>query len=133
MTLDHQILSTKEQFMDFFKNYPAGEPVVMVNILKFKEQSVNGEESGRAAYSRYSKNVAPLLEKVGGKVLWSGNVKNTVIGDATDKADMVLIVQYPSSQHFMDMATSEEYKKISHDRENALQYGGLWASTTVNM
>lgn len=133
MILDQQILSTKEQFMDFFKNYPAGKPVVMVNILKFKEHSGNGDESGRAAYLRYSQNVAPLLAKVGGKMLWAGNVQNTVIGDTSDKADMVLIVEYPSSQNFMDMATSEEYKKISHDRENALQYGGLWASTTINM
>ena len=132
MLLNNQIEATKEQFVDFIKNYPDNTPVVMLNILKFKEKSGNGDESGQEAYKRYSKNVAPLLEKVGGKVLWAGNVKNTLIGDDQDEADMILIVQYPSKQHFADMATSPEYEVVAVDRKIALQYGGLVACQPLN-
>jgi uncharacterized protein (DUF1330 family) len=133
MTLDHQILASKEQFMNFMQQIPPNEPFVMINILKFKAQTGNGTESGKEAYLRYSKNVQPLLEEAGAKVVWAGNVKATVIGDSEDEVDMVLLVEYPSTEKFMAMATSDAYKTVKHDREIALQFGGLWASKTINM
>ncbi len=132
MHLKDQVTPQREDFFAFANDYPADTPVVMINILKFKDKSGKGEESGREAYGRYSKNVAPLLAKVGGKVLWAGNVNQTVIGDTADQPDTVLIVQYPSKQAFISMSTSNEYRAISEDREIALEYGGLLASSTIN-
>lgn len=128
MNLTNQIEATREQFVDFIKNYPKNTPVAMVNILKFKEKSGNGDETGRAAYVRYSKNMTDLLAEYGGKVLWSGNVQKTVIGDSSDQPDMVLVVEYPTAQHFADMATCAEYQVLKKDRLIALEYGGLLAS-----
>jgi len=106
------------------KTYPKDEPVVMINLLKFKEKSGKGEESGREAYRRYYKNVQRLLDKacpdegrIGGKVLWVGEVNMTVIGDPTDHPDMVAIVEYPSAQKFVEMSTSAEYQPIGVNRE----------------
>ena len=130
MNLTNQVTPTREQFIDFMKNYPADEPVVMVNILKFKAKSDTGDESGATAYARYGRNVAPLLKAVGGRVLWTGNVNMTVIGDSDDQPDMVLIVEYPSAAKFVEMSTSEAYRAIAHDRELSLTYGGLLASAT---
>ena len=130
MNLTNQITPTREQFMQFMKNYPADQPVVMVNILKFKGKVEGSEEAGAAAYARYARNVAPLLKGVGGRVLWSGNVNMTVIGDGEDQPDMVLIVEYPSSAKFVEMSTSEAYRAIAHDRELSLEYGGLLASAS---
>ena len=132
MVLKDQVLPQREDFFAFMNDYPADEPVVMINILKFKDKSGKGEESGREAYARYSQNVTPLLAKVGGKVLWVGDVNQTVIGDTADQPDMVLIVQYPSKQAFIDMSTSAEYRVVGQDREIALEYGGLLASSTTN-
>ena len=101
--------------------------------MKFKEKTNNGDETGRAAYLKYSQNMEPLLAKAKARVIWAGNIQNTVIGDSGDQPDMVLLVEYPSVQHFVDMALSEAYKEIGKDREIALQYGGLWASKTINM
>ena len=133
MNLTNQIVPTREQFMKLMKEYPAGEPVVMVNIIKFRGQLADSEESGAAAYARYSRNVFPLLKKVGGQILWAGNVNMTVIGDSEEQPDMVLIVEYPSSAKFIEMSTSEAYRAIAHDRELSLEYGGLLASTTSSL
>ncbi|MGB1252042.1 MAG: DUF1330 domain-containing protein [Candidatus Promineifilaceae bacterium] len=133
MYLTNQITPTREQFIDFMKNYPADEPVVMVNILKFKAKSDTGNESGAAAYARYGRNVAPLLKGVGGRVLWSGKVNATVIGDSENQPDMVMIVEYPSAAKFVEMSTSEAYRAVAHDRELSLTYGGLLASSTATL
>lgn len=132
MVLDRQIEATKEQFVHFIKNYPDDKEVVMINTLKFKEKSGIGDESGQAAYMRYSKNVSALVKKAQAKIIWSGEVFSTLIGDGQNHPDWVIIVSYPSKKHFADMTTSEEYQKIKNDRLIALEYGGLWASQTLN-
>lgn len=131
MLLNNQIVATGEQIKALAQDYPKNTPVVMVNLLRFKEKTEKGNESGQEAYMRYSQNVLPLLEKVGGKILWSGQVNMTVIGDAEGQPDMVIIVEYPSVQNFLAMATSPEYQEIKEDREIALEYGGLLASSTL--
>ncbi|MEM8863016.1 MAG: DUF1330 domain-containing protein [Chloroflexota bacterium] len=132
MNLNDQVTPQREDFFAFMNDYPADTPVAMINILKFKEKSGKGDESGQAAYLRYSKNMEPLLAKAGAKILWGGKVNQTVIGDTSDQPHMVFIVEYPSKQAFIDMSTSEEYKVIGQDREIALEYGGLLASSTIN-
>ena len=131
MQLTNQITATSEQIGALIKDYPKDTPVAMVNILKFKAETGNGKESGQEAYMRYFQNVQPLLEKAGAKIVWSGQVNHTIIGDANGQPDMVAIVEYPSVQNFVAMATSPEYQEIKEDREIALTYGGLMASSTA--
>ncbi len=133
MNLTNQVLSRKEDFLAFINNYPSNTPVVMVNILKFKDRSGIGEETGKEAYKRYARNVTPLLAKVGGKFLWAGKVNQVIIGDQDHKPDQILIVQYPSKEAFLEMATSEEYSIVGKDRDIALEYGGLIATESIDM
>ena len=130
MNLTNQVLATKENFVDFIKNYPSQTPLVMMNILKFKDQTKDGR-TGEEAYKTYSKLVAPLVEKVGGKFIWGGKTKQTVIGDFENQPDQFLVVYYPSKEAFVEMSTSEEYKAIGHHRHEALEYGGLIATETI--
>ena len=44
MHLSDQVQATKESFVDFIKNYPSQTPVVMVNILKFKDKNLKHSE-----------------------------------------------------------------------------------------
>lgn len=131
MNLTNQVMATKEAFVDFIKNYPSGTPLVMLNILKFKAKSGQGDETGERAYNRYGKNVHPLMTKVGGKVLWAGKTTKTIIGDLEDQPDRILLVQYPSKEAFIEFTTSDEYKVVGKDREIALEYGALLATETL--
>lgn len=116
----------KEQMADLM-NYPKDKPVTMVNIIKFKTRTEEGTESGKAAYQRYLKNATPFIAQAGAKVVWRGNVAQTVIGDATNQADVIFMVEYPTVQHFIDMVNSSAYQAIAGDRSIALIYGGLIA------
>lgn len=131
MNLTNQVMATKEAFVDFMKNYPSDTPLVMLNILKFKETATGGEESGKSAYNRYGKRVHPLMVKHGGEVLWAGTPQKTIIGDLENQPDRILLVKWPSKEAFIAFTTSEEYQPIGKDREMALEYGALIASETI--
>ncbi|MEM6317044.1 MAG: DUF1330 domain-containing protein [Bacteroidota bacterium] len=131
MQLTNQVHPTKEQFQELVKNYPKDQPVVMINILRYKEKTGNGEETGEAAYARYGQNVLPFLKKAGGRLLWRGDVRHTVIGDVEQPPQVVLLVQYPNIDKFIEMSTDPAYIEVAKDRTLGLEYGGLFASSTV--
>lgn len=130
MHLTNQINPTKEQLEELQK-YPADTPVAMLNIIRYKEKTDAGNESGQEAYARYSKNVMPMLQAVGGKVLYIGTVAQTFIGDTDNQPDLILMVQYPNVKSFFSMITNPAYIEISKDRKIALEYGGLMATTPL--
>lgn len=127
MELTNQIHPTKEQFRALVASYPKDQPVTMINILKFRETTTEGKESGYEAYTRYGLNTLPFLKKAQGQLIWRGKIVSTLIGDSSDQAHVVLIIKYPTLQHFIDMTSDPEYVKISKDRTIALEFGGLWA------
>ena len=95
-------------------------PVVMLNLLKFKEVADAGGR-GVASYNRYGDAVTRMVEERGGRVLWTGRVDQVLIGDTGANAwDAVALVQYPSRQAFLDMVTSDNYEGAHEHREGGL-------------
>jgi uncharacterized protein (DUF1330 family) len=92
----------------------AGEeaPVVMLNLLSFKP------DGGRERYEEYGEAVAPSLEKVGGRIVFMGTPSPALLG--VDSWDLVVLVEYPTRQAFLDMIGSAEYQAIGHLRTEAL-------------
>lgn len=106
----------------FVRGLPDQGPVVMVNLVRFRERSRDGNGSGWDAYARYSKGDMPLLKKVGGTVLWAGHVEGVAVGDLEGgRWDWVVVVLYPSRAAFLEMMTSPEYAVINIDRENGVE------------
>jgi uncharacterized protein (DUF1330 family) len=87
-------------------------PVVMLNLLAFKP------DGGAERYAEYAEAVAPLLERVGGRVLFAGAAGEAVIGEAG--WDVIALAEYPTRQAFIDMVDSPEYQAIGHLRTEAL-------------
>ena len=109
-----------EQFIEFSRR--AGEgPVVMINLLKFYNASLDGDGTGREAYARYGVLAEPFVEKHGGKMIWAGDTAEHLIGDIAYGWDAVLLVKWPTRQKLMDLAGDEDYQAIAHHRENGLQ------------
>ncbi len=107
---------------DFVRSLPDSGPVVMVNLVRFRERSADGNGSGWDAYSRYSRGDMPLLKKVGGTILWAGHVKGAALGDLGDGHwDWVVLAHYPSRAAFLEMMTSPEYAAINVERENGVE------------
>ncbi|MEQ9365208.1 MAG: hypothetical protein RIF32_13250 [Leptospirales bacterium] len=73
------ITPSRDQFKALLK-LPKDKPVSMVNLLKFKKVADGGDESGAEAYGRYMRNVAPLIAREGGRVVWAGDARALFIG-----------------------------------------------------
>ena len=104
-------------------------PVVMLNLLRFKEVATGGG-SGAASYNRYGDSVVRMVEERGGQVLWSGRVDQVLIGEqAANGWDAIALVQYPSRQAFLDMVSDDKYLKSHEHREGGLAKTVLLACT----
>jgi uncharacterized protein (DUF1330 family) len=106
-------------------------PVVMINLLKYREKAVGEEGSGADAYNRYGAAVMPMLAARGARIVWSGRPAAVLVGSEADHWDAVALVEYPSVQAFIEMATSAEYQKIHHHREAGLERTALIACAPI--
>jgi len=125
-----QVKPTPEQMAQIMA-YPKNTPIVMINIIKFKEKTEKSNETGKEAYARYFKNAQSFVAKSHAKLIWKGAVATTVIGDTENQPDMVFLVEYPSIDHFLNMIADPAYQAIANDRTIALEYGGLIACQTL--
>ena len=86
-------------------------PVVMVNLMRFRERSLDGCGSGWDAYLRYSALTVPMIKARGGTLLWTGDVKAVALGlEAGNTWDYLALAYYPDVAAFIDMMTSADYE-----------------------
>jgi hypothetical protein len=89
-------------------------PVVMLNLMRFYERSLDGDGTGWDAYKRYSALTVPMIKARGGTLLWTGDAKTLALGEQDrDEWDYVALVYYPSVAAFLDMMTSRDYETKS--------------------
>lgn len=125
MNVENRVYPDPEQMAALQENGPDG-PIVMVNLLKFREKALypDGRDpdlSGREAYDRYAREVVKLLRAVGGSVVFSGDVSFLTLGRADELWDEVALAEYPSRDALMKMSMSEEWRAISVHREAGLE------------
>jgi uncharacterized protein (DUF1330 family) len=109
-------------------------PIVMVNLLKFKEkaQYEDGREtdlSGRDAYMIYGRAVAELLKEHGGRLLFAADVTHLMLGQVEDLWDEVALAEYPDRAALVAMSSSESFREIAVHRSAGLE-GQLNIETT---
>lgn len=112
----------REQF-DAFKSLPRDQPVMMLNLLRFKTTVTypDGEVvSGAHAYARYGKASAPIFKRVGGEIVWRGQQEAMVIGPDDKDWDLAFIARYGTAGAFLEMVTDKEYQSIVFHRNLAL-------------
>jgi uncharacterized protein (DUF1330 family) len=87
-------------------------PVVMVNLMRFHERSLDGDGSGWDAYLRYSALTVPMIKARGGTLLWTGDAKAVALGSQDgNQWDYLALVYYPDVAAFIDMMTSADYER----------------------
>jgi hypothetical protein len=100
-------------------------PVVMLNLMRFRERSLDGDGSGWDAYLRYSALTVPMIKARGGTLLWTGNARAVALGTENgNQWDYVALVYYPSVAAFIDMMTSHDYENRSdpHRRNGCAEH-----------
>ena len=97
-------------------------PVVMLNLMKFRARSLDGNGSGWDAYRRYSAHTVKLLKPRGASIIWAGDVRAVALGAlAEGDWDYAALVWYPRPSAFTEMMTSPEYAVGNVERENGTE------------
>lgn len=94
-------------------------PVIMLNLMRFRDRSLDGNGSGWDAYLRYSTLAIKTIKAQGGGIVWTGTAEAVALGTPDDNRwDYVALVRYPSRKSFIAMMTSPEYALANVEREN---------------
>lgn len=114
-----------DQLQETLAGVPEGVPVVMLNMLRFRETAEYPDGrpsiSGREAYAQYSAEASKHVAKVGGRLLWIGDAQGAIIGPRDEKWDHIFLVRYPSIEKFIEMIGSTAYQAIVVHRSSALR------------
>ncbi|MFP6639773.1 MAG: DUF1330 domain-containing protein [Myxococcota bacterium] len=123
-----------EQFEELMKG-SEDTPVVMVNLLSFKNRADGGNEgmTGAESYTRYAASMKKFVESKGGRFIWSGRVDSMVIGESDADFQVVALVEYPSRKTFVEIASSAHVAEIGKDRSAGLEGQWLIATTEASL
>ena len=103
----------------------------MVNLLRFKPlaDAPDAGLTGQAAYLRYVELMRAFVESKGGRFIWVGRVDSQVIGTGGEEFHMIGLVEYPSRQAFVAIATDPHVEAIGAHRAAGLESQWLVAAT----
>lgn len=127
------VVPDKEAFPAAINELPNGVPIVMLNLLRFKEVAKYPSKyphpacSGAEAYQRYSDALAGYVADAGGEVLSYGKAFIPLIAPDGEKWDTMLLVRYPSADAFKRMMTAPGYHEATAHRTAALDDSRLIA------
>jgi len=120
LPLGTSITPNVEQFQQLAASPDTG-PVVMINLLKFRNGDAPDGTTGVEEYRRYGDTALEMITQQGGRILWAGTGDQVLIGDVEQDWDAVLLVEYPSRAAFVEMVSSPEYLEAHAHRERALE------------
>ena len=124
MNVENALYPTANRIADLTVD-SSGQPIVMLNLLKFRERAhyADGrpsELSGRDAYMLYGEKMQQVVEREGGRIVFSGDITSLVIGTVAEMWDVAALVEYPSSAAFARIVTSPEVAEIAVHRAAGL-------------
>lgn len=108
-----------------FRDRATGEPISMLNLLKFRDKAVyeDGREcdlTGREAYQLYAEGFCRVMEPLGSRIIYSGETRGFLIGEGQGEWDAIAVIEYPSTQVMLDMFRNEEYQQAQAHRAAGL-------------
>jgi uncharacterized protein (DUF1330 family) len=109
-----------------FRDRATGEPIAMLNLLKFKDQAEYEDDrpcdlTGEQAYKLYATAFREIMEPRGVRILYAGATRGVLIGGGDDLWDEVAIIQYPDAQVMLDMLRDETYQAAQQHRAAGLE------------
>lgn len=116
-TSHHKI---NQEQLKAFSLLPAGKPVVMMNLLKFKDTVAETGLSGAESYKEYMKAAMPFFQKANAEILYLGKPQRTLIGPEVEVLwDKILLIKYKTPVDFLKMITAKGYP--AHLRDQSLE------------
>ena len=111
-----------------FKDISDSRPLHMLNLVQLKEKAIYPDgkiTTGVEAYRRYGKESEPVFKRLGGSIVWRGEMLIGLIGPVDEKWDICFIAEYPSVESFISMQKDETYRKAVEHRQIAVKNSRL--------
>tara|TARA_B100000242_G_C42773020_1_gene359991 strand:- start:146 stop:562 length:417 start_codon:yes stop_codon:yes gene_type:complete len=111
-----------------FKNIRDSRRLHMLNLVELKEEAIYPDghvTTGLEAYLRYGKESEPVFKKLGGSIVWRGDMLIGLIGPTDEKWDICFIAEYPSVESFVLMQRDKIYQKAVVHRQIAVKTSRL--------
>ena len=111
-----------------FKDIADRRPLHMLNLVQLKEKAIYPDgkiTTGVEAYMRYGKESEAVFKKLGGSIVWRGEMLIGLIGPTDEKWDICFIAEYPSVESFISMQRDEIYRKAVEHRQIAVKTSRL--------
>ena len=125
MDVTNHVYPTRARIEDLLAD-DSTDPVVMLNLLKFRERASYADGrvsdlSGRDAYNLYGSAMTKIVESHGGRVVFAGDVASLVIGEVGELWDTCVLVEYPSAASFATIVSSPEVMEAGVHRLAGLE------------
>ena len=109
-----------------FRDRQTGGTIFMLNLLKFRDRAIyedgrDVDRTGREAYLLYAEGFRRVMEPRGARIVYSGEVRGVLIGEAEGAWDAVALIEYPSTQVMLGMLRDEEYQSVQVHRAAGLE------------
>jgi uncharacterized protein (DUF1330 family) len=91
-----------------------GEPVVMLNLLRFQP------DGGRERYLEYLGMAGHVVARYGAQIVFAGDGLSALAAEPGQAWDAVVLVRYPSRRTFVDMIADPDYEAADGVRTSAL-------------
>lgn len=112
----------RDQF-EAFKSLPRDKPVMMLNLLRFRDTAVYDDgrhATGAEAYAAYGRESEPIFRRVGGEIVWRGRPEVVLIGPNEERWDLAFVARYPTAGAFLEMVTDPDYREAVKHRQAAV-------------
>jgi len=107
-----------------FKSLPRDQKIHMLNLVQFNDTAQYDDGTlltGREAYSAYGRESKPIFERLGGRIVWSGQFELMLIGPAEKSWDVCFIAEYPNADAFISMIRDPDYREAVKHRQAAVK------------
>lgn len=109
------MLTLIEDALENFLKDDDGQAVVMLNLLRFRE------DGGRERYAGYLAVATPIVARFGAQIVYVGDGLPALSAEPGQAWDAVALVRYPNRRAFADLAMDADYRdKAAPLREAAL-------------
>lgn len=99
-------------------------PVQMLNLIRLHAEAryPDGPRGGgREAFAVYGRISAPVLARLGGRILWRGGFEQALIGPDGERWDICFIAEYPSIEAFASLFRDPVYREAMAHRQAAVK------------
>jgi uncharacterized protein (DUF1330 family) len=94
----------------------------MLNLIRLRPQASYADgraATGAEAYAVYGRESAPVIARLGARIIWRGKLEQILIGPSNEAWDICFIAEYPSVSAFVDMMRDPVYRAAMAHRQAA--------------